>query len=299
MRRSTILITGATAGLGRHTAILLAERGHRVIASGRNEAALAALRNESSTALIETVLLDVTSASSIAEAQAEVNRLTEGGGIDVLINNAGYSQAGPISEIDDSDLRAQFDTNVFGLMAVTRAFLPTMRDRGFGRIINVSSIAGRITTPLIGAYHASKYAVEALSDALRLELAAFGIDVILVEPGTIRTQFSDRAMSYGEKYRISASPYAVLFEDIERIRRFFNTGAIGVEVASRALVHAVEDQRPRVRYLVPTTAYLLLLPFAFVPTRLMDLFLRRMIGLTAHNLQRNKKSQKYERSVSR
>jgi len=281
----TILITGATAGLGHHTALLLAVRGHRVIASGRNEATLALLRNETPTAKIETITLDVTSLSSIAEACTEVDRLTEGRGIDVLINNAGYSQAGPISEIDDADLRAQFDTNVFGLMAVTRAFLPAMRARGTGRIMNVSSIAGRITTPLLGAYHASKYAVEALSNALRLELAAFGINVILIEPGAIRTEFSDRAMSQAEKYRTSTSPYAVLFEDVERIRRFFNTGAIGAEVVSRAIVRAVEAERPHARYVVPTSAYLILLSFAIIPTRFTDSLLLRMTGLTAHNLR--------------
>jgi short-subunit dehydrogenase len=107
----------------------------------------------------------------------------------------------------------------------------------------VSSIAGRITTPLIGAYHASKYAVEALSNALRLELAPFGINVILIEPGAIRTEFSDRAMSQVEKYRTSTSPYATIFEDVERIRRFFDIGAIGIEVVSRAIVRAVEAER--------------------------------------------------------
>ena len=282
----TILITGATAGLGRHTTLLLAGYGHRVIATGRNETALASLRNEASTTTIETLLLDVDSMSSITEAHSEVNRLTEGRGVDVLINNAGYSQAGPISEIDDADLRAQFDTNVFGLMAVTRAFLPAMRARGSGRIINVSSVAGRITTPLLGAYHASKYAVEALSNALRLELAAFGIEVVLIEPGAIRTEFSDRAMSQVEKYRAPTSPYAVLFEDVERIRRIFSTGVIGPEVVSRTIVRAIEAERPHARYVVPTSARLVLLPFAILPTRFMDSLLRRITGLTARNLRR-------------
>jgi len=285
MRAHTILITGATAGLGRYTTFLLARQGHRVIATGRNESALASLRDEASSATIETVLLDITSMSSIAKAYTEIERLTEGRGVDVLINNAGYPQAGPLSEIDDSDLRAQFDTNVFGLMAVTRAFLPAMRTRGLGRIINVSSVAGRITTPFLGAYHASKYAVEALSDALRLELAAFGIDVILIEPGAIRTEFSDRAMSLAEKYRTSTSPYAVLFEDVERIRRFFNTGIVGAEVVSRTIMRAVEADRPHARYVVPASAHLVLLLFAILPTQFMDSLLRRLTGLTARNLR--------------
>ena len=286
MQAYTDLITGATAGLGRHTALKLAGCGHRVIATGRNMTALALLGNETSSAKIEAVLLDVASASSVADSYAEVYNLTQDRGVEVLINNAGYSQAGPISEIDDADLRAQFNTNVFGLMAVTRAFLPPMRACSIGRIINVSSIAGRITTPLIGAYHASKYAVEALSNALRLELAPFGINVILIEPGAIRTEFSDSAMRQVEKYRTSTSPYTTIFVDVERIRRFFDTGSIGVEVVSRAIVHTVESKRPHSRYVVPASAHLVLLPFAILPTRLMDSLLRRMTGLAVRNLQR-------------
>lgn len=286
MQTHTILITGATAGLGRLTSLILASHGHRVIATGRNEAAFTALRNEALTAKIETVQLDVTSESSIAEACAEVDRLTENRGIDVLINNAGYSLAGPISEIDDADLRAQFDTNVFGLMAVTRVFLPKMRERGLGRIINVSSVAGRITTPLLGAYHASKYAVEALSNALRLELAPFGIDVILIEPGPIRTELPDRTMSQVEKYHTAASAYTVLFEEREEIRKFFTTGSVETEVVTRAIVCAVEAKRPRTRYVVPRAAYLVILPLTLMPTRLTDFLLRNLTGLTARNLRR-------------
>jgi short-subunit dehydrogenase len=142
--------------------------------------------------------LDVTSATSLAVATLE--RRTKGYGIDVLVNNAGYGLVGPLETIDDADLRAQFDTNVFGLMAVTRAFLPAMRDRRAGRIINVSSVGGRMTFPLMGAYHASKYALEALSDALRLELLPMGVHVSLIEPGPIRTEFNDRAMEWAGKY---------------------------------------------------------------------------------------------------
>ena len=142
---------------------------------------------------------------------ARVDQLTEGRGIDVLINNAAIAQGGPISEIDDADLQAQFETNVFGLMRVTRAFLPAMCARGRGRIINVSSTAGRVTVPLSGAYCASKYAVESLSDALRLELAPFGIEVVLVEPGPIRTDFAAHTMDAASKYAVATSPYAPLF----------------------------------------------------------------------------------------
>src|SRR5262249_61673087 len=129
----------------------------------------------------------VTDAASIAAAVAEVDRLTDGHGVDVLVNNAGFAAVCPLSEMSDADLRAQFETNVFGLMAVTRAFLPKMRARGSGRIVNVSSSGGRGTFPLMGAYHAPKYAVEALSHALRPELRALGMQGSVIRPGPIRT----------------------------------------------------------------------------------------------------------------
>src|SRR5271170_4155342 len=159
--RKTVLITGATTGIGKHAAIALARKGHRVFATGRNATALERLVADAATPNLETLRLDVTDTGSIAEAAREVGRRTDGEGVFALVNNAGYGLAGPLEEISDANLRAQFDTNVFGLMAVTRAFLPRMRERGAGRIVNVSSSGGRVSIPFFGAYHASKFAVEA------------------------------------------------------------------------------------------------------------------------------------------
>src|SRR5688572_13355578 len=144
MANKIVLITGATAGIGREAALHLAARGHRVIATGRREGALAALAAEARARglAIDTVRMDVTSEPSIAEARELVDRLTDGHGVDVLINNAGYGLAAPLVQATDADLRAQFDTNVFGLMAVTRAFTPAMIERRAGRIVNVASIGG-------------------------------------------------------------------------------------------------------------------------------------------------------------
>src|SRR5688572_1176943 len=152
----TILITGATSGIGRHAALHLARAGHRVIASGRRAAVLADVVAESGGA-ITPLVLDVDDAASIARATTEVEALTDGRGLDVLVNNAGYATVGALAELSDAHLRAQFETNVFGLMAVTRAFLPAMVARGRGRVLNVSSVSGRIPAPLLGAYHGSKY----------------------------------------------------------------------------------------------------------------------------------------------
>jgi len=206
--KQTILITGATSGIGRHAALFLAKRGHRVFASGRNQAALAALKATLDGASIETVALDVTDAASIARAQQEIAARTGGRGVDVLVNNAGFGILGPTELITEADMRAQYETNVFGLMAVTRAFLPEMRARRRGRIINVSSLGGRHTLPFFGVYNSTKYAVESLSDALRIELGPFGVGVVLIEPGAIETEFTPRSLDGAAKYRRADSPYA-------------------------------------------------------------------------------------------
>src|SRR5437764_1794334 len=145
-----VLITGATAGIGRTTALHLAGLGHHVIATGRKPAELAKVKTDAGLSKLDTVVLDVTSAASITAAVAEVDKLTAGRGVDVLVNNAGFGVLGSTSEISESEMRRQFETNVFGLMAVTRAFLPKMRERRAGRIINVSSVGGRITLPYFG-----------------------------------------------------------------------------------------------------------------------------------------------------
>jgi short-subunit dehydrogenase len=164
-------------------------------------------------------------------------------------------------------------------MAMTRAFLPEMRARGRGRIINVGSMGGRVTFPLMGAYHATKYAVEALSDALRNELAPFGIHVSLIEPGAIHTEFGDRAMDVLERYRASRSPYAGVLARAEEVRQQFDRTAAGPEVVTNAIVHASERRRPRARYVVPFSTHFALLAFRLLPTRWMDGLLRMVIGL--------------------
>jgi short-subunit dehydrogenase len=279
MTKQTILITGATAGIGRHAALTLAEQGNRVIATGRNQEALRALREESRGS-IETVELDVTRSESIDAASREVQRLTDGGGLDALVNNAGYGMAAPLIETTERDLRAQFETNVFGLMAVTRAFVPQMQRRGRGRVINVSSVGGRVTFPFFGAYNATKYAVESLSDALRRELEPFGLQVALVEPGPIRTEFSGKSMDYVAKYRDPSSPYASVYANAERVRQRTDAQAAGPEAVTHAIVHAVSARRARVRYVVPFSSRVMLFVFQLLPTRWVDALMQRFIGLS-------------------
>jgi short-subunit dehydrogenase len=275
----SILVTGATAGIGRYLAFDLAARGHRVIATGRNPEALAALeaaaRAQDLPILPRT--LDVTDAASISAAHAAVMAETGDRGVDVLINNAGYGQIGPLLELDDATLRKQFETNVFGLMAVTRAFVPGMVSRGEGCVINVSSTGGRITFPFFGAYHASKYAVEALSDALRMELAQFGVRVVLVEPGPVRSSFADRALAALPPH--AETRYARAYGRADALRASTDRHAVEPERVASVVRRVIAARRPRARYLVPGWFELLFALAAVVPTRWLDRLFRRSFGL--------------------
>jgi short-subunit dehydrogenase len=286
MEPKTILITGATAGIGRHTALYLAGKGHKVIATGRNEKALADLEAAANGSL-ETLRLDVTSAESIASAKSAVDMLTGGRGIDVLVNNAGYGILGPTALITDADMRAQYETNVFGLMAVTRAFLPQMMSRASGRVVNVSSVGGRVTLPLFGIYNSTKYAIESISDALRVELAPFGVQVALIEPGYISTSFADRSMHEVSKYQTPDSPYAAVLEKADELRKAADKTAVGPQSVSRAIERAATSRRPRARYVAPRYNAIGIFFMHLMPTSWLDFVMGRLVGLTRRRLARN------------
>lgn len=275
-QQKVVLITGATAGIGKHTALYLRERGHRVIATGRNPKALAELRASG----VDAIALDVTSAESIGAAKAEIDRLTDGYGVDVLVNNAGYGLFGPVEILSDEDVRAQFETNVFGLLAVTRAFVPEMRARGTGRVINVSSVGGRMVFPLGGVYHATKYAVEALSDALRMELRQFGIRVSVVEPGYIETEFTSTTMGLLQKYVGESSPYAHSLARAAQADKAIERFAVGPRSVARAIEHAAVSSFSRARYVAPFYNALGPVMIALLPVWLTDWFFRRIAGLS-------------------
>lgn len=277
-----VLVTGATAGIGRATALHLARQGDHVIATGRKADLLEALRAEANSqplaGRLDVALLDVTLQESIDAAKKAVDRLTNGYGIDVLVNNAGYGLAGPLAEIDDADLRAQFETNVFGLMAVTRAFLPQMRARRSGRIINLSSIGGKVTFPFFGAYHGTKFAVEAFSDALRYELKPFDIQVVVIEPGPIKTNFSDTSMKTVARYASGA--YAASVEKADAIRIKMERGAAPPEAVAKVIATAIRRRRPSARYAAPFYNGLILWLGAVMPTRMWDWTVGKMAFLS-------------------
>ena len=281
----TILITGATAGIGRHAALALVAEGHHVIATGRRGDALEALRKAADgPGKLDVLRLDVTDEAETRAVAEEALALTEGRGIDVLVNNAGYGQMGPASEVTDAELRKQYDTNVFGLMNVTRAFLPQLRAKGEARIVNVGSIGGRVTFPLMGVYNSTKYAVESLSDALRNELAPFGIRVSLVEPGPIRTEFNERAFDSLDLEKMAGSPYAPITDQAVRFKADFDKFGVSPAVTTKAIAHAALAKRPRIRYVVPFSSSVMLTVIAMVPTSILDFAMRTLAGLTRKNL---------------
>jgi NAD(P)-dependent dehydrogenase (short-subunit alcohol dehydrogenase family) len=274
----SILITGATSGIGRDAAVRLARAGHLVLAGGRRADALADLARAAG-GRVEPVVLDVADPASVAAARELVERGTRGRGLDVLVNNAGYALPGPLEALAEEDLRRLFDTNVFGLLAVTRAFLPAMRERGQGRVVNVGSIMGRVAMPLLGAYNASKHAVAAITEALRLELAPFGVTVVLVEPGAIRTGFAARALAGLAPYRDPDSPYAAALAGTAtawaRVYRF----APGPAAGGRAVARAATTDRPAPRYVVPAHNRLVVAALGALPTAAADAAKRRIMGL--------------------
>jgi short-subunit dehydrogenase len=280
----TVLITGATAGIGRATALHLAELGHHVIASGRKPAELDRLAAQARglAGTLDVVALDVTQPASIAAAVVAVATLTGSRGLDVLINNAGFGVLGPTSEISDAEMRRQYETNVFGLMNVTRAFLPGMRERRAGRIINVSSMGGRVTLPYFGVYNSTKYAVESLSDALRYELRPFGIDVALIEPGMIRTNFESTAVSGLSAF--TSSPYGRALANYERMSTAADRFASDPVVVARAIARAVGARRAAARYVAPRVTGVALWLSAILPTAVWDWAMRRAGYLTPHGL---------------
>ncbi|MBP6010839.1 MAG: SDR family oxidoreductase [Alphaproteobacteria bacterium] len=275
---ATVLITGASAGIGRATAIKLAAQGHHVIAAARNLAALEHIKRTAK-GKVDVLALDVTSQESVDAAKAEVPSLVGQDGLDVLINNAGYALTGPLEQVTDADLKAQFETNVFGPMRMVRAFLPQMRERRRGRIINISSVVGRLALPFFGPYNSTKHAIEALSDALRNELRPFGIEVVIIEPGAINTGFGEIERKSLETYA-TGSPYAEQVKKVMAFQRELHPNAAKPETAAAAIVRAVEARKPRARYVVPFLPNRAFIALAeFLPTEASDAVIQNITGL--------------------
>jgi len=279
-KQKTVLITGATDGLGKALALLLARRRYPVFAAGRSAEKLAELDSlaRAEKLPLETVALDVCSDDSVNHAVSRV--LGSAGVIDILVNNAGVNYTAAVEDLSMEDWRAQFETNFFGVLRVTRAVLPRMRERRSGRILMMSSISGFVTAPTQGAYSSSKYALEALSNALRLELYPFGIPVVLIEPGYIVTGIGKTAAELSKPYVQKNGPYASLYA------RFFTSvnaarakSRTTPEDCARVMLHAIETPRPRPRYGVTSLFHFTKWSKWFLTDSAFDAMFRRRFGI--------------------
>ncbi len=268
-----VLITGCSTGIGRATAEVLAGAGWNVYATARRLESIADLASRG----CKTLPLDVCSEESMQAAVAAVEERE--GAVGVLINNAGYGQEGAFEEVPMVEVRRQFETNVFGLVRLTQLVLPGMRRQGWGKIVNLSSIGGKLSLPGGAFYHATKHAVEALSDALRFEVRGFGVDVIVVEPGPIKTRFGDTAIGSIDGLVSADSPYAAFNSAVAAKIRDAYEGPMGrmaapPEAVARVIAKAISAPRPRSRYLVTAAARVLVGLRRWLPDRAFDAFLR-------------------------
>jgi NAD(P)-dependent dehydrogenase (short-subunit alcohol dehydrogenase family) len=282
VHRGAVVVTGASRGIGEACALELSKLGFTVFAGVRKLADGDCLKRKAC-GLIEPVILDVTSSESIAFAVDKVTGVVGEDGLSGLVNNAGIAVAGPLELLPIEELRRQFEVNVVGQMAVTQAFLPLLR-KGKGRIINMGSKEGRMAMPLVGPYCGSKFAMEALTDALRMELKPWGIGVSIIEPGVIATPILKNSISAAEN---------AMKEVPEQRRKLYDqaiaTGlkasegivkaAIPVEAVVKSVVHALTSKRPKIRYVVGLDAHIVSICCRLIPDRVLDWVLIRGMGL--------------------
>ncbi|MCW3030270.1 MAG: short-chain dehydrogenase/reductase [Solirubrobacterales bacterium] len=273
-----VLITGCSSGIGRATALRLARGGWRVYATARRPETLADLRE----AGCETLALDVTDEDSMRSAVERVE--ADAGAVGVLINNAGYSQGGAIETVPLEAVRRQFETNVFGLVRLTQLVLPAMRAQRWGKIVNVGSMGGRVSFPGAGQYHATKHALEAISDALRFELRGFGIDVILLEPGLITTEFGETASASiaatqarddGPYAEFNAAVGAMTTGAYEGPMRLFGGGPDRV---AKTIARAISRRRAPARITITPSAKVVLALRRILPDRAWDAAMRAQVA---------------------
>jgi NAD(P)-dependent dehydrogenase (short-subunit alcohol dehydrogenase family) len=275
-----VLITGCSTGIGRATAEHLAAGGWTVYATARRPESIRDLAGKG----CKTLALDVCDQASMRAAVDAVERAE--GAVGVLVNNAGYGQEGAFEEVPMAEVRRQFETNVFGLIDLTKLVLPGMRRQRWGRVVNLSSMGGRLTLPGGAFYHATKYAVEALSDALRFEVKPFGIDVVVIEPGPIKTQFGDTAIAAVKSLGGNESPYAAFNAVLaQKIKEAYEgpMGRLAAEPAAvaRVIERAITAERPRTRYPVTFAARFMMGLRRWLPDRAFDGFLRTQFPASA------------------
>jgi len=271
-----VLITGCSSGIGRATAERMARSGWRVYATARRVESIAELEAKG----CRLLPLDVTDEGSMRAAVEEVERAE--GAVGVLVNNAGYSQSGAVEAVSLEKVRRQFETNVFGLARMCQLVLPGMRRQGWGRIVNISSVGGKMTFPGGGYYHATKHAVEAISDALRFEVAGFGVKVVVVEPGLIRTEFPRTAVGSMGAGGSTDGPYLGFDAAVARMtRENYERGPLarlggGPETVAETIERAILTANPRARYPVTPSARVFFALRRLLPDAAWDAILRSL-----------------------
>ena len=265
MTHRVAIVTGATSGIGYETAGLLADHGYQVYAAGRRVERLKPLADKGVTA----VQMDLTDSASIEKAVARI--LQKEKRVDLLVNNAGYGSYGPVEQVSIDEVRRQFEVNLFGLARLTQLVLPAMRRAGRGRIVNTSSMAGRMVTYMGAWYHATKYALEAFSDALRMETRPFGIDVVLIEPGAIATNWGAIAADHLQKVTRKSAYRKSGFQAAAGLRKLYSSRHLTrPSTIAKAIVRASTVRHPRPRYLLGFGAKPLVALHALLPTRAWD-----------------------------
>jgi NADP-dependent 3-hydroxy acid dehydrogenase YdfG len=267
-----VLITGCSSGIGHATAGRLAADGWKVYATARKRKSISDLKDRGCV----TLALDVTDEESMNTAVAAVTDAE--GAVGVLVNNAGYSQSGAVESVPLDQVRRQFATNVFGLIRMCQLVLPGMREQRWGKIVNIGSMGGRLTFPGGGIYHATKYSVEALSDALRFEVRGFGVDVMLIEPGLIVTAFGETA-SASVQGTAELGPYERFNSHVAKLTEAAYEGPLaklgaGPEAVANTIAKALTAGRPKPRYPVTPSAHLMINQRRFTPDRLWDAMMR-------------------------
>ena len=276
--KKTVLITGASSGIGKATAIKFAQKGYVVIGTGRNVSNLRALSNLG----IQTIELDVSDETSIQRGFREIS--VNHDKIDILVNNAGFVQNGFFEELTLEHLRYQFEVNVFGLIRMTQMVVPMMRKSGLGKIINIGSAGGDFTSPGASAYHASKYAIESFTDGMRQELNQFGVGVVLVKPGGVATNFVENAEKFypapikGNPYKKQRIKFKQMLEVILDPKKS-GFSLLTAEKVAETIVKAAEVKTPKTRYKVGSTAKILPLMKSLMSDKAFDRMILKQLKL--------------------
>ncbi|AZQ84828.1 SDR family oxidoreductase [Colwellia sp. Arc7-635] len=274
MSTQSILITGCSSGIGLHAALTLSARGYQVFATARKAQDVADLQAKGLTAF----QLDLTQAESITQAVTQVLEQT-GGRLDFLFNNGAYGQPGALEDLPTQALREQFESNVFGWHELTKQIIPVMKRQGHGRIIQCSSVLGFVSMAYRGAYNASKYAIEGLTDTLRLELKSANIAVVLLQPGPINTQFRANALAaFQANIDIESSDHKQQYhQQLERLTSEKSNAPFTLEAldVTKALIHALESKKPKLRYRITTPTKLFAIFKRILPARLLDYMLAK------------------------